>query len=80
MRRSMAVFQALKIDAVPVPCNFLTSVGTARENVVIGIPSWHGFETFAVWMHERAGWAVYRWRGWLGNPGVESLAGSSSRE
>jgi uncharacterized SAM-binding protein YcdF (DUF218 family) len=66
MRRSAAVFRALGIEVVPVPCNFLTTVGTARQRGPIGIPNWRGFEKFGIWMHEVAGWAVYRWRGWVG--------------
>jgi uncharacterized SAM-binding protein YcdF (DUF218 family) len=65
MRRSVAVYSALGIEVVPVPCNFLSTVGTAPQRGAFGIPGWRGFEKFGIWLHEKAGWAVYRWRGWV---------------
>jgi uncharacterized SAM-binding protein YcdF (DUF218 family) len=65
MQRAVAVFRALGIEAVPAPCNFLTSVSTAPVPFQLTVPGWAGFEKISVWAHEKAGWWIYRWRGWV---------------
>jgi uncharacterized SAM-binding protein YcdF (DUF218 family) len=65
MRRAAAVYRAIGIDPVPVPCNFLTTGDAVVRHFGVGIPGVTGFENFGIWMHEVAGWAVYSRRGWL---------------
>jgi uncharacterized SAM-binding protein YcdF (DUF218 family) len=72
MRRALAAFRAAGLDSVPAPCNFLAAGSAARTGLQIGIPGCGGFERFGIWLHEIAGWEVYRRRGWLdvSAPGV----------
>lgn len=65
MSRALAVFQAAGVDAVPVPCNFMTSVSTAPVDFTLTVPHWAGFEKISIWTHETAGWWIYRSRGWI---------------
>ena len=65
MRRAVAVFRAVGIDPVPVPCNFLAAAEALPRWIPVGIPGVTGFDNFGVWSHEIAGWAIYRHRGWL---------------
>lgn len=65
MSRALAVFRTLGIDAVPAPCNFLTTVSTAPVPFRFTPPHPAGFEKFSIWAHETAGWWIYRQRGWI---------------
>jgi uncharacterized SAM-binding protein YcdF (DUF218 family) len=65
MTRALAVFRALGIEAVPAPCNFLTSLSTAPVDFRLTVPHWAGFEKISIWAHETAGWWIYRSRGWI---------------
>jgi uncharacterized SAM-binding protein YcdF (DUF218 family) len=65
MTRALAVFRTLGIDAVPAPCNFLTTVSTAPTGPTFTIPNWAGFEKIGIWAHERTGWWIYQRRGWI---------------
>jgi uncharacterized SAM-binding protein YcdF (DUF218 family) len=66
MRRSVSVYRAAGFEVVPAPCNFIVAGNASPPGFRIGIPSWFGFERFSVWLHEIAGWEIYRRRGWLG--------------
>ena len=68
MRRAAAVYRAIGIDPVPVPCNFLAAAEPLPRWIPVGIPGVTGFERFGVWTHEIAGWAIYSRRGWLAEP------------
>ena len=65
MTRSLAVFRNAGVDCVAAPCNFLTTLSTAPSPARPQIPSWQGFEKFNIWLHETAGAAIYRQRGWI---------------
>lgn len=65
MRRASATFRAVGVDAVPVPCNYLSLAITEPRPIRIGIPGITGFENFGVWSHEIVGRIMYRRRGWL---------------
>jgi uncharacterized SAM-binding protein YcdF (DUF218 family) len=65
LRRATATFRATGLEAVPVPCNFLTNVSTAPAPPGIGVPRHDGFVKMAIWLHEQAGWHMYRRRGWI---------------
>ena len=68
MRRAAATFRHTGIEVVPVPCNFLTSVGTGETPFVPAVPGADGFLKMSVWLHEEVGWFMYWRRGWLAPP------------
>ncbi len=68
MRRAAATFRHMGIEVVPVPCNFLTSVGTGETPFVPSVPGADGFLKMSVWLHEEVGWLMYWRRGWLTEP------------
>jgi uncharacterized SAM-binding protein YcdF (DUF218 family) len=65
MLRAASVYRAAGFDVVPAPCNFFVAGCAPPPGFRIGIPSWGGFEKFSIWLHEFAGWKMYRRRGWL---------------
>ncbi len=65
MERALAVFRTAGVDAVPAPCNFLTTVSTAPSDARFNVPHWAGFEKISIWTHEKVGWWIYRSRGWI---------------
>ena len=65
MRRAASVYRAAGFAVVPAPCSFIVAGNAAPPSFRIGIPSWHGFERFSIWLHEYAGWKIYKRRGWL---------------
>lgn len=66
MRRAIAVYRAVGVEVVPVPCNFVAKFGGPAGRFPINVPSLNGFEKLNIWLHETVGWAVYRSRGWVG--------------
>ncbi len=66
MSRAVAVYRAADFEVVPAPCNFIVAGNASPPSYGIGIPSWYGFERFSIWLHEFAGWHMYRRKGWLG--------------
>ena len=69
MRRASAVFRKQGFDVIPAPCNFQSSISMAPESFYICVPRHEGFAKLATWMHEKAGWWIYRWRGWVDSEG-----------
>lgn len=65
MERALAVFRTAGVDAVPAPCNFLTTVSTAPSDTRFNVPHWAGMEKISIYVHEWVGWRVYRQRGWI---------------
>jgi uncharacterized SAM-binding protein YcdF (DUF218 family) len=63
MRRSVALFAKQGIQVTPVACDF-RAYGTRQSPFSI-IPRQGGFELLALYLHEKIGWWVYRWRGWI---------------
>jgi uncharacterized SAM-binding protein YcdF (DUF218 family) len=68
MRRASATFRHVGLEVVPVPCNFLTSVGTGDVPFSVSVPGPDGFVKMGVWLHEQVGWLMYWRRGWLTPP------------
>ena len=68
MRRAAATVRHMGVEVVPVPCNFLTSVGTGEMPFSPNVPGTDGFVKMGVWLHEEAGWFMYWRRGWLAPP------------
>ena len=65
MRRAVSVYRAAGFEVVPAPCNFIVVGNASPPSFGIGIPAWYGFERFSIWLHEFAGWQIYRRKGWL---------------
>jgi len=65
MRRAAAVFRSQGFEVIPVPCNFLTTLSTVPDSFLISVPRYYGFVKAATWLHEQAGWWIYRARGWI---------------
>ncbi len=63
MPRAAATFRQAGVTVVPAPCNFLTDHWGPQSP--LHIPSWDGFMSFSVWLHEKIGWLEYRRRGWV---------------
>jgi uncharacterized SAM-binding protein YcdF (DUF218 family) len=74
MRRASAVFRHMDLDVIPVPCNFLTSVGTEEPPFSLAVPGHDGFVKMATWLHEEIGWFMYWRRGWLRPPNSHAPA------
>ncbi|MHB1080806.1 MAG: YdcF family protein [Prosthecobacter sp.] len=65
MPRAIGVFRKTEVQVIPVPCNYHSSLNHLGDLDWLHLPSYHGFEIFASWMHEVIGHYVYLWRGWI---------------
>jgi len=65
MRRASATFRAQGLEVIAAPCDFQTTVSTAGTRRGLSVPHYDGFIKASTWLHEKVGWEVYRWRGWL---------------
>ena len=64
MRRSVALFKKQGIDVEAVPADF-ESYGVARDPGVSPFPRIGRFVLLSRYLHEKIGWWVYTWRGWI---------------
>jgi uncharacterized SAM-binding protein YcdF (DUF218 family) len=64
MKRSLAVFRKQGVDPIPVACDFQV-YGVQRSPGFSPFPGQRPFVTLASYLHEKIGWWVYRWRGWI---------------
>jgi len=64
MRRSEALFRKQGIQVVPVPADF-ESLGLGTDLRWSLLPSQHRLFVLYLYLHEKIGWWVYRWRGWI---------------
>ncbi len=64
-RRASATFRGQGLEVISVPCNFLTRVGNPADDSGFSVPRYDGFVKMATWLHEKAGWYMYRRRGWI---------------
>lgn len=65
MRRAEAAFRKAGVEVSSAPCNFLSPTFRNRGTYWFQPPGFAGPEAFFLWFHEKAGWWVYRWRGWV---------------
>jgi uncharacterized SAM-binding protein YcdF (DUF218 family) len=65
MRRAAAAFRRQGFEVIPAPCNFLTALSTVPGPFSLSVPRYDGFVKAAIWLHEQAGWWIYRERGWI---------------
>ncbi len=65
LRRAEAVFKQQGLDIVPVACDFQI-YGVRGATSKFGLfPSLRRFVLWSLYLHEKIGWWVYRWRGWI---------------
>lgn len=65
MPRSVALFKQQGIEVEPVACDFkVYGVPGARRSFSF-FPKQSRFEILGLYLHEKIGWWVYRWRGWV---------------
>lgn len=66
MKRAAGVFRTTtKLEVIPAPCAFLTSVSIVTTDSLDLIPRSQGWGKLEIFLHEQIGWWVYRWRGWI---------------
>lgn len=65
MKRSEAVFRALGMDVTCVACDFQGMAAFESRVRTRIAPGVGGFEQLGVYLHEKVGWWLYRWRGWV---------------
>jgi uncharacterized SAM-binding protein YcdF (DUF218 family) len=63
MPRSAALFKKQGLDVVPVACDF-QACGVSRF-AFSPFPRQARFNILGLYLHEKIGWLVYRWRGWV---------------
>jgi uncharacterized SAM-binding protein YcdF (DUF218 family) len=63
--RSVAVFAAQGIAVVPVACDFQAYGVASMQGDFSPFPRQFRFHHLALYLHEKIGWLVYRWRGWV---------------
>ncbi len=64
MRRAEAAFRTQGLEVVPAACDFVRP-GTRNRQLPRPYPIRGGFQMTETWCHEKAGWIVYRLRGWI---------------
>jgi len=64
MRRALAVFTAIGIDAIASPTDY-EAVGQAEHTLLDWLPDASSLERTTRALKEYLGYVVYRWRGWL---------------
>lgn len=64
MRRAVAAFQKQGVNVVPVAADF-QAFGAPQDAPFSIFPREYRFMLLSLYLHERIGWWVYRWRGWV---------------
>jgi hypothetical protein len=62
LKRAVAVFRKQGVTVVPVGCDFHDNGKPCTWNL---FPSQDRFALWSLYLHEKIGWWVYRWRGWI---------------
>ena len=63
--RAMATFRCSGIDAIPVPCNYVSAMASGQRITWFGLPRFAGLSAFHLWWHECVGSCYYRSKGWI---------------
>jgi uncharacterized SAM-binding protein YcdF (DUF218 family) len=65
LRRAEAAFRKQGVEAQIVACDFQVYgvPGTGRFSSLF--PSQHRLDLLSLYLHEKIGWWVYKWRGWI---------------
>ncbi|MGA2244422.1 MAG: YdcF family protein [Verrucomicrobiota bacterium] len=64
MRRGAALFAKQGIEVTPVAADFQV-LREPQAWVFSPFPTQHRLSLLALYLHEKIGWWVYRWRGWI---------------
>ncbi len=64
MARAEATFRTAGLPVVPVGCDFARP-GMPNKEAFNPLPWPNGIELFSLYAHEKAGWFIYRARGWI---------------
>jgi uncharacterized SAM-binding protein YcdF (DUF218 family) len=65
MKRSEAVFHKLGRHVVPMACDFQVCGIQQPPNTFSPFPQQGRLRLLSLYFHEKIGWWVYRWRGWV---------------
>lgn len=65
LKRAEAVFKKQGLDIVPVGCDFQRYGLLSEEQLYRPFPSQDRFNLWSLYLHEKIGWWVYKWRGWI---------------
>lgn len=65
MTRAASAFRKAGVTVSCAPCNYLSPMARGGKVSWIHPPGFAGPEAFFLWFHEKAGWWVYRIRGWV---------------
>jgi uncharacterized SAM-binding protein YcdF (DUF218 family) len=64
LRRAAAVFKKQGVEVIPFACDFQV-YGVEHGEGWSPFPNQGRFVVFALYLHEKIGWCLYKWRGWL---------------
>jgi len=65
MKRSEATFQKVGVEVIPVACDFQRSGVASTSESFKPFPGTGGLQQLELYLHEKIGWWIYRWRGWI---------------
>jgi uncharacterized SAM-binding protein YcdF (DUF218 family) len=65
LRRAEAVFKKQGLNIIPVACDFQVYGVRGAETSFSVFPSQPRLRLWSLYLHEKIGWWVYRWRGWI---------------
>jgi uncharacterized SAM-binding protein YcdF (DUF218 family) len=65
MKRAEATFRQLEVPVIPFACDFIGLSALWAQGSIYPVPSPERFEKLSLYLHEKIGWWIYRWRGWL---------------
>jgi uncharacterized SAM-binding protein YcdF (DUF218 family) len=65
LKRAEAVFKKQGLDIVPVGCDFQRYGILMDERNYRPFPSQERFNLWSLYLHEKIGWWVYKYRGWI---------------
>jgi len=65
MRRSVALFEKVGLEVVPVGADFVGTSALETHWSFYPVPWYAGFRTLAMYTHEQVGWLYYKLRGWI---------------
>jgi uncharacterized SAM-binding protein YcdF (DUF218 family) len=64
LRRSVALFKKLGCEVEPIAADFEVHGGAFKWNFSL-FPKQYRFTLLALYLHEKIGWLVYRYKGWI---------------
>jgi uncharacterized SAM-binding protein YcdF (DUF218 family) len=68
LRRAVATFRHPDLEVIGVPCDYLGAGVPNADSPWTPIPDRHNLLILDSYLHEKIGWWIYRWNGWLTDP------------